>query len=479
MSCMLESQKLAKNTTILLASEIINKVLSFFLIIIIARYLGDVGLGKYSFVFAFVGIFYIISDFGISMLMTREVAKDRLLTKKYTDNVFTFKVIIAVFTILVPFMIILLTEKSFDVRIGVLIAGIAMSLNYMAYPFRNVFLAHEKQIYHAVYSIIERIIAFTLGIVVLYLGYGLLSFLMVLVLSNFVSLIYSYLVVSKKFTKVGFELDINFLKGALKKSLPFWFTLIFMTFYFKIDTIMLGFMSGFQVTGWYNAAYKIIDAFTAIPFIIAIVVFPVMSRFHKNKEKFLQLLYKKSFYYLFMLGLPLAVGTTLIAGRIILFVYKSAFENSTIALQILIWAVMFIFVNYIMGYLLNSIEKQVLFTYSTGFCALLNVALNLILIPKYSYIGASIATVLTECLNFMILFYLTSKEGYKLNLLSIFYKPVLATIPMAALLFYLKSVHLLILIPSTIIFYFAILFFIGGIGKEEVSLVKSIIKKQQ
>ena len=476
---MSNAQRIVKNTSILLLTEIASRVLSFFLIIIIARYLGDIGLGKYSFIFAFVGIFSIISDFGISGLMTRDIAKNKFLTKKYVDNVFAFKVFLSIFTAFVPFVFMIFTEKSFDIKTGVLLAGISTSFYYLAYPFRNVFIAHEKQVYHAIYNITERVVAFVLGITVLYLGYGLIGFLVILVVSNFISLIYSYFIVSEKFSKVGFEFDFRFLKNALKKSLPFWFTTIFMTFYFKIDTVMLGFMKDFQATGWYNAAYKIIDALTSIPFIILIAVYPVMSRFHGKQEKFLQILYKKTFYYLFMLGFPLAVGVTLVADRIILFAYKSSFENSTIALQILIWALMFIFVNYLMGYLLNSIEKQILFTYSTGFCAALNIALNFMLIPKFSYIGAGIATVLTEFANFLILFHLTSKAGYKLNLSILLYKPIIASIPMVILLSYLKVLPLFVLIPLAIILYFLVLYIVKGVGKEEINLIKAMIKKQK
>lgn len=474
---MSNAQRIARNTSVLFVSELITRSLSFFLVIILARYLGDVGLGKYSFIFAFTGIFYIISDFGISTLMARDIAKNKALAKKYIDNLFAFKVILSVFTVLAPTIFILLTDKTFDIKIGVLLAGISTSFGYLAYPFRNVFVAYEKHVYHAIYSIIERAVAFLLGVAVLYLGYGLLNFLIVLVISNFASFIYSYIVVSKKFSKVGFEIDFAFLKKILKEAMPFWFTTIFITFYFRIDTVMLGFMKGFQATGWYNAAYKIIDALAAIPFIVVLAIYPAMSRFHKVQETFLHLLYKRSFYYLFMLGLPLAIGVTLVADRLILFVYKSAFINSEIALQILIWALMFIFVNYVMGYLLNSIGKQVLFTYSTGFCALLNIALNFLLIPKYSYIGAGIATAFTEMVNFLVLFYLTTKSGYTLNLLSLLYKPVLASVPMAIFLFYFRNLHLLVLAPLAVILYFVVLFFINGIGKEEASLVKSIINK--
>jgi len=476
---MSDAQSIVKNASIVVISEIASRAISFVLIIILAKFFGDAGLGKYSFIFAFVGIFSILSDFGISGLMTREVARDKTKTEKYIANVLGFKIVLCIITILLPSSIIFFTDESFEIKAGVLLAGFSQAFYYLSYPFRNVFNAYERQFYHAMYSLVERIVAFVLGVAALYLGYGLLGFIIVLVFSNLVSLIYSYAVTLKKFSRVAIEFDIKFLKETVKGSLPFWFTTLFITIYFKIDTVMLGFMKGFEPTGWYNASYKIIDALSLIPLSIGMVLFPVMSRYYKEREKYLQILYVKVVYYLFILALPIAVGIAMTSQRIILFVYGNSFENSAASLQILVWALLFIFVNYIIGSLLNSIDKQILFTYTTGFCAILNVGLNFLLIPKYSYIGAAIATVLTELVNFIVLFSLISKEGYNLPRLAQLLKPVLASFLMGILLLYTKEYHLFIIVPLSAAFYFGIMFLIKGVGKEEINLARLLLKNDK
>ena len=180
---MSETQNIVKGISLMIFAEVVSRTISFFLIIILARYLGDIGLGKYSFVFAFVGVFSIISDFGISAVMTKEVARDRKLTQKYVANTLAFKSLLAVMTIILSASIMFLSDKSFDIKIGVLLAGISQAFYYMVYPFRIVFNTHEKQSYHSVYLIMERVIAFSLGLFLLMKGFGLTVFVSVLVLS--------------------------------------------------------------------------------------------------------------------------------------------------------------------------------------------------------------------------------------------------------------------------------------------------------
>ena len=468
---------IVKNTAILFMSEVFNRFLSFLLVIFIARYLGNVGLGKYSFVFAFVGLFAIISDFGVSILMVRDVAKHKLQNEKYFRNILTLKLIFALITLALPFLIIQFLNRGKEIEISVLLASIATSLFYLSQPSRNLFTAFEQQSYQAIYLVTERLIAFSLGILVLYLGYGLIALISVLVLSNLVSSIYAFAVTSNKFTKIKLEFDFSFIKKLLKKSIVFWFSLVFITIYFRIDTVMLSFMKGYEATGWYNAAYKVIDALTFIPFLVITTVFPAMSRFHKESKDLLKLLYEKSFYYLFIIALPLAVGTTILAKRIIIFIFKGEFINSVAALQILIWALLFMFINYIAGYLLNSIEKQKLFTISVGITAVVNIILNFILIPLYSYIGASIATVISEILTFTMLYYFTSQNNYRLNFLKLIIKPFFAVVIMSFFIIYFNNLHILLLVPLSIIIYFTLLFIFKALTKEEIDLIISLITK--
>jgi len=468
-----------KNTGILFLGEVISRLLSFFLIIIIARHLGDVGLGKYSFVFAFVGIFSIFSDFGTNTYMIRELSRDRSLAVKYFGNAFIFKLAVSTIAILLPVIFIFLTRQPQEIKIGILLAAVSMFAYYMIFPFKAILTAFEVQSYQSLYLISERVIAFILGAFVLYKGYGLLTLLIVLVMSNVTSWILLYKLVSKNIVKLKPEFDFIFIKSFIKNSFPFWFTIVFMTIYFKIDTVMLSFLKGYAATGWYNASYKIIDALSFIPFIVITAVFPVMSKFYAKKHKLLHLLYEKSFYYLSLLAMPLGLGITLLANRIILFVYNKEFINSVIALQILIWALVLIYINYLMGYLLNSIDKQKLFTLTTGISVILNILLNFILIPIYSFKGAAIATVATEIVNFIMLFNFTSKNGHHINLFRMIYKPFVATIIMGIFLINLSRMHLLILIPLSMLIYFVAILLMGGIMKDDIKILLSFVKKQE
>ena len=472
---MSNAKTIVKNTSILIFGEVLSRILSFFLIIFIARHLGEIGLGKYSFVFAFVGIFSILSEFGTSVYMTRELSKDTSLAEEYLGKIFVFKLAVSAVAASLPVIIIIFTNQTSEIKIGILLAAMAMFMYYIAFPFRAVVNAFETQGYQSLYVVTERIIAFVFGIFVLYKGYGLLALLIVLVLSNASSWFILYRLVSKNIVRLKIKVDFAFIKSFLKKSFPFWFTSVFITIYFKIGTVMLSFLKGYAATGWYNASYKIIDALSVIPVMVITAVFPAMSKFYKKNDNLLQMLYEKSFYYLALLALPLGVGATLLADRIILFTYKQSFINSVIVLQILIWALVLIFVNYLMGYLLNSIEKQKLFTYTTGISAVLNIILNFVLIPLYSFIGAAIATVATELFNFIMLYYFTSKSGYCINLFRTMYKPLVATVLMGIFLIYLSKLHLLLLVPLNITFYFLILFLIGGIREDDKRLLLSFI----
>lgn len=476
---MSSAKSIVKNTGIYFFGEVVSILLSFLLIILIARYLGEVGLGKYSFVFAFVGIFSVLSDFGVSTLMTMEISKNKSMTQKFLNNMLSLKIILSVIVVTLSSVGIYFTTQPFDIKIGVLFAALAMSFYYIGYIFRVVINVYEVQAYQFLYLISERLIAFLLGIFVLYKGYGVAALVSIFVFSNFFGLLILYILIHKRIEKVKLELDIDFIKNTLKKSLPFWFTALFMTIYFKIDTVMLSFMKGYGATGLYNASYKIIDSLSFVPFVIITIIFPVMSKFYKNSKNLLQILYEKSFYYIFLLALPLGIGTTMLASRIILFVYKKTFINSVIVLQILIWALVLMFVNYIMGYLLNSVDKQKLFTFTAGFGALINIILNFVLIPFYSYTGAALATVATELLNFTFLFYFTSSNGFKISLPKMIIKPLIAGAAMTIVVYYLFFMHLLLIVPIAAAFYFLVLFLIGGIHKDEVNLIKAYLIKNK
>ena len=103
---------IAKNTGWLFGSEIVNRILSFFLIVAMARYLGDIGLGIFAFATAYIGIFQIFSDFGISWYLIREVAKDKSKADAYFSNTLTIKLILATIIVIIAIIGISFSQKT-------------------------------------------------------------------------------------------------------------------------------------------------------------------------------------------------------------------------------------------------------------------------------------------------------------------------------------------------------------------------------
>lgn len=469
-----DTKTIVKNIGFLYNGEIIGQILTLALIIVISRQLGDVGLGKYSFAFSFAAIFLLLADFGLPTLITKEVAKNRKSAEEHLTKTFTLKFILNFLTLLITVMAIAVSKKETETVLLVLIAGIAMFFYNFAGIFRSILQAYEIMKYEVIAKIVERVIATFIGIYLLLNGYGIFSLFLTLLLSNFVYYIFLHYFASKKIIGISISFDLQSWRRTIKDSFPFWLTLIFVSFYVRIDTVMLGFMKDYASTGWYNAAYRIIDVFVRILFLPIIAVFPALSKFHKTSIDKTKLLYEKSFYYMLVLSMPIVTGLFILSRKIILTVYGSQFVNSIIALQILAFALFFTSLNYLMGYLLNSIDKQKLFTITTGTATILNILLNFILIPIYGYIGAGITTVISELVNFSMLFYFTRKNNFSINILKLILKPTLAAISMAAVVYSLLAyfnVVVLVLIGAAV--YFAMMFAIKGIGKEEVNLIKS------
>lgn len=475
---MSNAKSIAKNVASLYIGEILSQVLTFFLVIAIAHYLGDAGLGKYSFAFSFAALFLILADMGLPTLITKEVAKDRILTNLHLTKTFTLKLILNAVAFTITIAAIAISRKDYETIFLVALAGVAMFFYNLAGMYRAIFQAYEVMKYEASSRIIERVIAAGIGIFLLYRGFGIISLFIILIFSNMAYYFVLYMLVKIKISKVSLIIDKEAWKRSLKESMPFWITTVFISLYFRIDTILLGFMKGFTATGWYNAGLKIIEVVTRIPFLLIVAVFPTLAKFHKLSYDKTKLLYKRSFQYMMMLSLPIATGLFLLADRIILNMYSPEFNNSVIVLQILAASLIFVFVNYLMGYLLNSIDKQKLFTLTAGVTTIFNVLLNIVLIPKYSYIGAAVATLISEVLNFCMLYYFTFKNKFGINLVKVIGKPVLATSVMIGLMIYLKNFHLFLIISISAIIYFIVLFVVRGIGQEEINILKSIISRK-
>ena len=472
-------QRIAKNIIALYGSQLINSILSLVLLILIARTLGDVIFGKYSFAIAFTAIFAIFSNLGYDVFIVREVAKDKSRAYKYLSNIVTIRFLL--YFILFTLFVVSINAMGYpaDTKNAVYLFGGYILLTSFASLFRMVFRAFEKMEYDAFSRVAANIIRVTLGILVLFLGYGLIELGFVFLFTGIFDVLFSFLICIKKFVNPGMEVDLDFWKNSIKIALPLGMASIFGLIYIKIDIVMLSIMKGDAVVGWYTAAYNLTFSLHAIPDLFMNALLPLMAIYFVSARTSLKAVYEKSFRYLFMLGLPLATGTTLFADKIINFFYGQQFTNSSIALQILAWDILLIFLYRCIYYSLISIGKQNQIMKVTGICALVNISLNFVLIPSFSYVGAGIATIITELILFGILFSISSKNISRLSLHKILIKPIIATALMGSLIYVFSDINFVLVIFLSMLFYFTAIYLMGGITKEDTKMLKNILGRDR
>jgi len=468
------ARTVAKNTFFLTSGDIIVKILSLVLAIYAARILEDVGFGKYSFVISFAVLFGIFTDLGLSTLLVREVARDKSKASRYIGNITIIKIFLSFIAFSLMIIAIELMDYPADTKIAVYIYGITMIVGPIG-TCRAGFRAFERMEYEALMSILERAIIVSLGIPLL-LGYGLIGLISAFPVATAAVAITSYGIFKTKFAKPKFEIDLEFWKILIKKALPFSFLTIFGMVYFAIDRVMLSTMVGDAPTGWYSAAYNLIMALTFIPTAFTSSLLPLASHLFKSSKDMLMNAYEKSLRYTFIVGFPIAIGLMLLSDRVTWTVYGIGYNNSIVALQILSWALLFIFLNSVLGTILVATDKEKFYTYVLGATLILNVVMNALLIPSMMHIGASVATLASEFLFFFASFYHLSKHLHIVSARNAV-KPAISGVIMGGFVFYLHDMFLPVLILSAVAIYFLTLFIIGGINKGDIDTFKRIIGK--
>ena len=472
-------QRIAKNTAVLLAATIISKVLGFFYVMYTARYLGAEGFGILSFALAFTGIFGVFSDLGLGSLTIREVARDESLAKKYLNNISAMKAILVTITFaLIAIVINILGYPEQTIKVVYFIA-LSVIFNAFSGMFYSIFRAFEKMEYQSLGQILNSILILAGALFAISQKFSVIGFASIYFIVSVIALGYSFAVFVWKFSLPKLEIDWSFWKPTIKHALPFFLSAIVNIIAFKIDIIMLSMMKDDMVVGWYSAAYRLIEVLMFIPATFVGAIYPVLSNFYISSQESLKLAYKKSFKYLFIVGLPIAVGTTILAHRIILFIYKSGFTHSIIALQVLIWTIPIIFLTYMFGTMLASVNKQFLALKINFLCMILNITINLILIPRYSYVGASIATVITTLLSSILCFYFLSKFIYKIQIYKYILKPIMASTIMCLFIFFFTKTNLFLLICISIVIYFGVLVLLKTFSKKDISLFKQIVNTKR
>lgn len=389
---------ITKNISALLIGQIIYKIFTFIMMIIMARFLGVEDFGRFSYAMSFVWIFLFLSDMGLSELFIRDVASDPKLQDSYINNIVPMKILIGTIAYIV--IIILASVFSGDsVKFWIIVMlGGSVIIDSMMYFFRCLFRVRETMEKEGVLMTIEAFLK--LAIIALLVNSGISISRVKLIASGIlftsaVNLLINLLAFKKNHRDIKLSVDIRLWLYLLRNGLPFAGIYILSLVNFRIDVIMLSAMKSDYMAGLYNADFKILEQIFMIPVMLSCVLLPVFSRM-SGSISVLKNIFIKAIIFLSAASI-LCVFFCYIFGKwMILVIYGIKFEEAVSYFYIFSWVIIPFFLKPIFEKLFYGIRRQaiVCFVYAGG--VVFHIVFNVIMIPRFGMKGAILGTFLSE-----------------------------------------------------------------------------------
>lgn len=440
----------------------------------ITRYLGKEGFGDYSTVLAFFFFFGALADLGLYAISTREISRPGSNEEEILGNVFSIRVASSLLIVIVAFAFVSFLPYPTAVKIGIIIAAFSYVFSSGYSVLIGLFqkrLAMDKV---AIGELVGKIFQVAAIILAVKMNLGFLAIMLTL----FLNMVVSFLIVflwSRRYIKFRPALDFAVWKRFLKESYPVGISAVIVFAYFKLDTILLSILKTSADVGTYNAAYKVLENISFFPAMFVGLVMPIMSRYIFHERKKFELIADKTFKVFLVLTIPLFIGTVFLAGGIIRLIGGAGFIDSVPVLRLLAAAMVFIFFgNFFTNVIIaGNLQKKLMGILL--FCAIFNVSLNLILIPRFSYIGAAITSSLTEGIVVLLSCFIAWKNlRYFPSMAKIF--PILVSgAGMALVFFYFQSLNFFLLAAAGVFAYALLLWIFRVVSFEEM---ESLISKK-
>lgn len=385
------------NISWIMGERIATMGVTFFVTIILARYLGPEQFGILAYAMSLVALFGIAGHVGLSGLVVRELVKDPDNKNIILGTSFALKGIGYLIGFIIVISLALATESFNSIEFEVLVI-IALSLLFKPFDIIDFWFQSQLQAkYTAIARMLAIIVSSVLKLTFVFLSANLIFFAVANLIQTIISVVILILLFFLK-SKINIK-DWQFSKEKavelFKQGWVVFLGSIFAVIYLKIDQLMLKWFVGAEEVGIYAVAASLSEAWYFVPVAIVASFFPKLIKLREeNLVRYYHRL-QQIFDFLFLLALVMAVVITIFAQTIILIAFGEAYADAAPILVVHIWSALFIFMRAAFSKWI-LIENVLMFSLITqGLGALTNVVLNWWLIPFYGGLGAAYATLIS------------------------------------------------------------------------------------
>ena len=433
--------KYLKNTSWLFGEKILRIVVGLFVGIWVARYLGPEQFGLFSYAQSFVGLFTAIATLGLDGIVVRELVKDESRRDELIGTAFWLKILGALGVLIV--LAIAVNFTSNDSYTNSLVFIIASATIFQSFNVVDMYFQSKVLSKYIVYAnVISLFISSIVKITLILNEAPLIAFAWVILFDSFIlasGFIYFYLKnrrhneqpnrysVFDTESSFAWKFNKSTAFSLLKDSWPLILSGIVISIYMKIDQVMIKEMMNAEAVGQYAAAVRLSEAWYFIPMVIASSLFPAIINAKKQSEELYYARLQKLYSLMVWLAIAIALPMTFLSDWVVHFLYGEQYNQAGSVLMIHIWAGIFVFLGVASGKWFMAENLQMLSFWRTFYGMIINIILNIFLIPKYGIQGAAIATLagqLTAAYLFDVfnsktrnMFYMKTKSFLMINLI--------------------------------------------------------------
>ncbi|MFH0714650.1 MAG: flippase [Candidatus Diapherotrites archaeon] len=473
------TKRFALNTSYVLGASLFQKILGLVLVALIARSLNVENFGIYSAALAFAGTFIFITDLGINNYITRELAQKRRNASEILSEIVGLKLVLSIIAVGVIVGAAWLLGYSTLLQMAVFLAALSIVLDSFAGTLRTSFYSFEVLKFEFWITNIYRVLLLAASFAAIFFQQGLLVLLAVAAGASFVHFVLSALTVYSKIAKYSVRFHVSRVFALLFQTAPFMLSSTFWGIYTTVPAVLVLQWSTVSEVAYYSSAYRIVSAMAFLSTGFVSTLYPLMSRKFVQSSAQMGMLLQKSFKYLLIAVLPLAFLFSVLADRVMTAIYSSSFSVAGPVFQVMTWYTAFNFLNLVFFTFLNSTGREKQLAIFTGVALAFCLGANFFLIPLYGALGAAYAMVLTDALLFFLFFAYVRKIGYKVGVLSVLFKPLIASLCVAAFAWVFYSISLVALLVLSCALCFGILGLLKAFDAEDLRLFNEVIASKK
>ena len=370
---------------------------------LLTRLLGVNGYGDYVFITSFVLIFIGLSDMGTTTIGVREASVDKSRSSDIFSQVLSLRTIFSLIFFGVINLLVYFLPQFNELRLSTFIAStvvLFLVLRTTSQAVLQTFLRLDLSSFLEVCAAA----AFLFFLVVIgILGKKIsLNFLMVFwaisaLFSGLVGIFFSF-----RFVKLNYSYNKEKISQIMTNAFPLGvYLLVYSTYDKGIDSFMIKSLAGSSAVGFYGLAYKIHGNLILGAAFLMNSLFPLLSSCKSNFTS-LKKSFEKAFTVLLIIGTLILLTGLVAAPFVIKIIAGEKFITSVGVLRILLGATFFSYLNHLSGYLLIVLGEQKKLLGFSVLVLFLNLVLNLLFIPLFSFYAAAVITVFTELIILLL-----------------------------------------------------------------------------